>query len=195
MHRLTQPNSWTCLPTSLAMIAEEKLETILDIIGHDGSVVEWPDLPEPYSRRGFCINEIIYAALECGIALVETNQTCMFHPQGIEEAAKPYTIMHTGWEEQLLESYEAILLGEGHSGESHAVAWNPGKRLIYDPNGSRYNLEFFRRELVYVAFRVGSKDWRAVRKEKLQRRGSVPSGSVVCPDSNLQNTDGTVLAD
>jgi hypothetical protein len=156
MDRLVSPNVWSCMPTALAMLVRKPIKNILDIIGHDGSIKQWPQLEDPYCRRSFCINEIIFAALECGFGLVELSQSVDYHPMGEDEGSIRVDVPHRRWEIDMLKRFDALLLGTGESGVSHAVAWNHERKLIHDPNGCRYNLELFRRDLIYGLVPIGT---------------------------------------
>jgi hypothetical protein len=153
MNLLVQPNKWSCLTTSLAMLCDVSHDKIIEIIGHDGSEIIHPKMDEPYCRRSFAINELTKAALALGYALVEIEGTSLLSPTGLEVDAVPVTIPY--WEDDMLLNYDALLLGEGRSGISHAAAWNHQRSLVYDPNGSRYQINFFRRESFYIIVRFG----------------------------------------
>jgi hypothetical protein len=154
------------------------LSTVLRIIGHDGSELIWPKYSEPYCRRGFAINEIVYAALNLGIALVDVSQSIKFHPYGEEDGS--ITIeANPNFESDMLLRYDAILLGESMNGVSHAVAWNFQRQLVYDPAGTRYPCNLFKRESILVAFRIGTKIREEIRQESREGPGPVCSGSPV----------------
>ena len=68
MRLLRKPERWMCLPTSFAMVLDLPLSAIFDEIGHDGSQIIWPDLPEPTCRRGFHPQELIHVCLNHGHA-------------------------------------------------------------------------------------------------------------------------------
>lgn len=79
MKLLQEPpeNRWSCMAYCLAMITGYPLKAVTDAIGHDGSKILWPELPEPQNRRGFTHDEICLAALKFGltpIMFVNTNQ-------------------------------------------------------------------------------------------------------------------------
>ena len=68
MRLLRKPERWMCLPASFAMVLDLPLADIFDEIGHDGSQIVWPDLPEPMCRRGFHPQELIHLCLNHGYA-------------------------------------------------------------------------------------------------------------------------------
>lgn len=52
------PNGWSCLPTAFACCLDVPVSEIFDWLGHDGSEILWPELPEPGCRYGFHIQEM-----------------------------------------------------------------------------------------------------------------------------------------
>ena len=68
-----QPNRWSCLPTSFAMILDVDVNELIRKIGHDGSEILWPNLEEPYCRRAFHIEEIAMVCYGLGYYLVWFN--------------------------------------------------------------------------------------------------------------------------
>jgi hypothetical protein len=154
------------MPTALAMLAGVSVEKVFETIGHDGSQILWPQYDDPFRRQSFCDNEIVFAAFEFGIGLVELSEKVKYHPYGEEEGAIDVDIDDQKTVD-LLSRYDALVLGVGTSGVPHAVAWNHRKQLIFDPNGSRYNPEFFGRQSVYLAVPVGLTIGSTIRKEEL----------------------------
>lgn len=137
-----QPNSWSCLPTSLAIVLDIPVAEIFEEIGHDGSEKVWPNLPEPFCRRCFHLQEIVEVAYNNGFlsVLVEPiPQSCP--PMDVQ----PYTLL--GFEELVLAKmakHKGILMGTVKTNnQGHAIAWD-GKRC-YDPGGfgiERYDDRF-----------------------------------------------------
>ena len=68
MRLLRKPERWMCLPASFAMVLDLPLAAIFEEIGHDGSQIMRPDLPEPTCRRGFHPQELIHVCLSHGHA-------------------------------------------------------------------------------------------------------------------------------
>lgn len=60
---LLQQNSWSCSITALANLLDVPVAEIIRQIGHDGSEVLWPYMPEPQCRRGFHPRELLEVAL------------------------------------------------------------------------------------------------------------------------------------
>lgn len=46
------------------------VQALIDEIGHDGSEILWPDLPEPHCRRGFIPHEFIHIGMKLDMLIV-----------------------------------------------------------------------------------------------------------------------------
>lgn len=164
METLVQPNSWSCFPTALAMVARVPLEDVLRIIGHDGSDILYPQYTtDPYPRRAFNSQDIMYAGLKLGIALVPFDDF-YYEPTGKDEGG----IQHSCKEitDKLCLTHDAVIIGEMR-GSNHAVAWNSGRQLIHDPStGTRYPSSLFKPDAFYFAFPISQADREKVCKEE-----------------------------
>lgn len=60
---------WQCAITAFAMALDIPVAGLIDRIGHDGSKIVFPDLPEPANRCGHNIYELIQVALDLGYAV------------------------------------------------------------------------------------------------------------------------------
>ena len=129
MRHLTQPNRWTCVPTSFAMAADVSLEKILEIIGHDGSAIVHPDLNEPWRRRAFHIQECIWAVRKLGFSVTPFE----IFPQ--LAAAPHYEIaIERTWSWFEIMSGFGVVTGSTERNR-HAVAFSD--HMGYDPNGEQ----------------------------------------------------------
>jgi hypothetical protein len=61
-----KPNRWSCLVTAFAMALDIPVAELIRLVGHDGSEIVNPELPEPGCRRGFHIQEMIEACWSQG---------------------------------------------------------------------------------------------------------------------------------
>lgn len=167
MQLLTQPNHWTCLPTSAAMLLNMSLDDVLGHIGHDGSEIVWPDLPDPQRRRAFHIQEIVELALalDCSLTPIEQTPTFANSPEfafetlGVaidnhaknsvlkeyyeEVKAKLHPITRKYPLDHYLANYNGLLIGLGSRGRPHAAAWNREEFTVYDPCGERLLITSF----------------------------------------------------
>jgi hypothetical protein len=120
-------------------------EEIIKRIGHDGSAIIWPDLPEPQRRRAFHIQECINAvSLEWAVTPFELLGRLT--PNGV-------LISEIHFEYPQLDTWTGVALGLGKvSGNQHAVAFCAGE--VFDPNGLRYDFKikngrYFEPRLIY----------------------------------------------
>lgn len=124
----TQPNRWSCLPTSLAIVLDVPVKVIFELLGHDGSEILWPALGEPQQRRGFALQEMVYVA-ECFNRRLVHHETKWYNtPDGVNvNNFKPpeYYL----W--SVLRKYDGVITGVTEQGKRHAVAWVKGQ--IIDP--------------------------------------------------------------
>ena len=58
-----RPEPWMCMPLAFAMALDMPVADLLAAIGHDGSEIVFPSLPEPLCRRCFHIQELIQVCL------------------------------------------------------------------------------------------------------------------------------------
>lgn len=126
MHLLKQPSDWSCMPTSLAMLAEVSVEEIFRDMGHDGSA---PDPGGPHGRVAFGGHELVLSAYRRGIWLVPFLRT---HPSTGKEFLDVQTLVG------LLERHSGVLCGNWHGNRwGHAVGWNHAELSAYDPGEPR----------------------------------------------------------
>lgn len=76
---------------SIVLNKEINLDTMIDIIGHDGSEIVFKDFKEPMCRRGFHINELQYCALSYGCGLIVFSRNIAVVPT-VKYTGKPYII-------------------------------------------------------------------------------------------------------
>lgn len=147
------PNRWSCLPTALAMTLSVDLSELIDLIGHDGSEILWPDQPEPLKRRGFHIEELQYVAVSYGFLLVPFSPRLLYNPKGDPDIFV-LDMDFTGKFKIALDSYDGILLGEYKTTKNaHAIAWCSMEGTVYDPSGHTSKLNDFEPECFYAAIR------------------------------------------
>lgn len=128
MKLLRQPNNWSCLLTSAAMVLDKPYEELIKVLGHDGSDILWPNLQEPYRRRAFIEPEIQFLFWHYDMVLVD------YVPNVAYRSTASCIAKHLKFNiDQMLKDYDGILLGEFRLGVKHAVAWNHEEGIIYDP--------------------------------------------------------------
>jgi len=136
----TKPTPWSCIGTAFAVVLDIPVSDLFGIVGHDGSEIAFPALPDPMARRGLHIQECIAAALklDCAVTPVElfpvigstapceNNIVVLF---GNDEAANWHRF------EQTIKTSTGVLEGIGRRC-LHAVAYDHG--TLFDPDGDQY---------------------------------------------------------
>lgn len=140
-----QPNAWSCVLASAAMVFDTDYKTLIEMIGHDGSEVVLPSLPEPAKRRGFHMQEIIDCAIKLSHAVVPIEVLPYSTPDGKAEFPINFKIRTDNnlfnWDNRsrllhYMTNGEGIITGLARKFR-HAVAWDGHK--IYDPHGLTYS--------------------------------------------------------
>jgi hypothetical protein len=151
MTPIKQPNRWSCLPTTLAILLDTEVATIIDIIGHDGSTIIFPEKEDPHRRRSFHIQEIVMAAYQLGYALIQMEAEATIlsvsgdvHPLGNYDLI---TCLYNG--------SVGILCGLGRNGNRHAAVWNG--HVVIDPMGpNTYPISDFTIEAYFMLYKIKS---------------------------------------
>jgi len=134
MELQTQPNNWSCMVTAFAIALGVPVDYIIKILGHDGSEIIFPDLPEPECRRGFHIQEIIdFARIHREQAIVEIQPQYCFGNRYDEKTWTP-DIDFVKRFENAMRDYRGVIGLRLVSGRQHALAWD--RKLTYDPRGN-----------------------------------------------------------
>ena len=127
-----KPNRWTCLPVSFAMVLDIPVQDIFNELGHNGSRILWPDLPEPMCRRGFHIQELIEIALRHGFAVTPFELSPVLQCEDKEYCFdERWTAFAT-----VVANSTGVLTGSGVR-THHAVAYALGQ--IFDPDNGVYD--------------------------------------------------------
>lgn len=129
------PNAWSCLATAFAMVLEVPVAHVFDYVGHDGGDVVWPDLPEPYKRRSFHIQELVRVAHLLGYSCTPFEPSPML-ASGLALDREPFPVPgHEAVMREAMDGAAGVLVGQMESGIGHAMAWdgqaaiNPSDRL------------------------------------------------------------------
>lgn len=138
MRLIGNPNFWSCLPASAAMILDIELKKLIEYIGHDGSGIVFPDLPEPGKRRGFHMQEIIPIAWSYGFAVTPIEARPCSTPDGKNEFEIEFPESLEDRFKIHLDGCRGIITGQ-RARWFHATAWSDG--LIHDPIGKVYPYE------------------------------------------------------
>lgn len=135
--KLIKQSGGSCLIASAAMVLNVDIKTLFEVIGHDGSAVVLPLLPEPARRRGYHFQEIIDCALKLDYAVTPIEALPYSTPDGKSEYPIDFQIDNKERLFNYMRNSRGILAGLGRQWR-HAMAWD-GKH-IYDPRGYVYSL-------------------------------------------------------
>jgi hypothetical protein len=135
LKHLRQPNGWSCMATSFAMVLDTTVEEIFKYTGHDGSAVAFPSLNDPHCRRGHTLYEMVHFALTKGKAIVPFQPT--YAHMSLHSGEQQDVLLNPELIDQLYAQSNMVLLGRMPNGSSHAAVWNYGAQIVFDPNGSR----------------------------------------------------------
>lgn len=108
-----------------------------DMIGHDGSKILWPALPEPQRRRAFHVQEMTEPAFSVGKLICEIEEQPVFAPY-YGEAVSEVKMPESRFSDWLARSIGVIGCATKQN-QRHAVAWDGN--LIFDPAGTVLTLE------------------------------------------------------
>ena len=141
--KLQKQSGHHCLIYALAMALDIDANTILEMLGHDGTDIWWPEKTEPLNFRGVHIQECIDVATKMGHGLMPIEFCPMITPD-MKVAPKQIwndTECNVRFQNYLTGNI-GVLIGEratpkGNFG--HAVGWD-GEN-IYDPIGQIYGLD------------------------------------------------------
>lgn len=132
---IKQPNAWSCLPAAFAMAIDLPFEQVIAEIGHDGSEIIWPEATDPFNRRSFHIQELIYVAFNNWHSVTSFEA----YPISVRPGtAVPYKL--EGFEKRLFElmsKERGVVTGRLHTGIRHAMYWEFDR--VYDP--SKLNID------------------------------------------------------
>jgi len=132
----SQPEQWACMPVAFAMAMGVSVDELLEAVGHDGSKIIFPTLPEPACRQGFHVQEFIVVALQRGLAVTPVE---LFPVLASSDERQTHTILYpdNNWKRfaDTLATSRGVIDGTGFR-FGHMVAYDHGR--IYDPKGSVY---------------------------------------------------------
>lgn len=132
----TKPNRWSCSITAAAMALNIPVAQLIERLGHDGSEVVFPELPEPACRRGFHSQEIIHLAWGLGCTVTPIELFPMIAPSSGGGSVPVFFDgdQANNWQRfnNIIDNTEGVLEGAGKACR-HAVFYTYG--MIYDPDG------------------------------------------------------------
>ncbi len=131
-----RPEPWMCMPLAFAMALDIPVANLLEEVGHDGSKLAFPNLPEPACRLGFHVQEMILVALKLGKAVTPVE---LFPVLQSADGRQTQTILYpdNNWAlfAHVIETSRGVIDGTGFR-LGHTVAYDHGR--IFDPKGCEY---------------------------------------------------------
>jgi len=119
------------------MLLDEDPDTLVAEIGHDGTSIQFPGLPEPACFRGIHIQEVIDCCMRRGYGLTPIEPLPRSGPQGRKEWALVYDLPELRFMNAVAGS-PGIIIGKAGNGGNHAFAWDGD--MVFDPNGAKKQL-------------------------------------------------------
>lgn len=133
-----QPTRWSCAPTAFAMAMDLDVAYLMEVVGHDGGEIIFPDLPEPMCRRGFHVSELTNAALLLGYSAtpVELFPSVQSTPLP-SHPSRDFTIEYMAGNWTTFQHHIRVSAGvlecRTIGAAQHAVAYSTG--MIFNPSG------------------------------------------------------------
>ena len=141
----TKPNPWSCVGSAFAMVLDISVAEFFGHVGHDGSQIAFPMLPDPMARRGLHIQECITACVKLGCAVTSIELFPVIQAtsaDGRESHDEDIVVLFgddesANWRrfEQTIRTSTGVLEGVGRRC-LHAVAYDHG--TVFDPDGDEY---------------------------------------------------------
>ena len=126
------------MPLAFAMALGNPVAELLEAIGHDGSEIVFPSLPEPLCRRCFHVQELIQVALGRGCAVTPVELFPVLQPTEAGPFHKTVLYPDNNWRrfERTIRASFGVIDGTG-ARLGHTVAYDHGH--IFDPRGPVYD--------------------------------------------------------
>lgn len=146
-----QPNSYSCLLTAFASVAGIKVQKFIELVGHDGKELVWPQLLSPQCFRNWHYQELIKACLSIGWAVTPIDRWIETSPgPGIQS----YEINHSDYFDSLLVGAKGVVAVKTNKGIGHALIFDQGK--FYDPATGKATklINFYIRDQLWLFNRI-----------------------------------------
>lgn len=138
MDLIRKTNGWSCILEAFAMAMDTTTDELIREIGHSGSQIMAPALPEPQCRRGFHIQELIQVAIRYGKSVTPFELI----PSSLFVSGDTLKITNNLRESEflsLIRTKRGVITGMSRR-TMHAVAIDRGK--VYDSVGLIYDFSF-----------------------------------------------------
>jgi hypothetical protein len=121
------------------MVLGVSVEALIVMVGHDGSEIIWPKLPEPSRRKGFHLQELIDIAFDLGWA------STPFDARPVSRGEPPHILTMKEDTEarmaRIMTGQPGVATGYDMRGRPHAVAWDG--QTVHDCNQKIRSLSEF----------------------------------------------------
>ena len=116
-----RPEPWMCMPLAFAMALEMPVADLLAAIGHDGSEIIFPSLPEPLCRRCFHVQELIQVALARGLAVTPVELFPVLQPTEAGPFHKTVLYPDNNWRrfDETIRASLGVIAGTGEAFRPH----------------------------------------------------------------------------
>lgn len=121
----------------MAMLLNLEVTSIFELLGHDGSKIVAPELPEPDCRIGFRLEEMQFIASKFNFYLSRCIQEWDFKAGN---KLLYQSVPEDDWLKNIMSKHIGLLCGVV-KGKYHTVAWDT--KLIFDPAGWKYEVSNF----------------------------------------------------
>lgn len=150
-----KPQRWLCAATAFAMALDMPVDEVLARVGHDGSEIVYPDLPEPMCRRGVHRQELIDIVMAQGYAVTPIELIPHFAPTygQSKRVQVDYGGMlgnfarfrnHVDRTRGVIECNVNVEGAPPFIFKQHMVAYDHGK--VFDPDTTEFDFDFSRCE-------------------------------------------------
>jgi len=120
------------------MVIDEGWRKLIEEVGHDGSEIVLPTLPNPGCRRGFHLQELIPLALKRKFAVTPIEALPYSTPDGKSEFPVDFPEGNEKRLQNYMKNSQGVLCGLAGKWR-HAVAWTGTQ--VYDSRGIIYSLD------------------------------------------------------
>ena len=127
---MIKARSWECMSYSFCMALGMTPAEFYATIGHNGSDIIFPGLPDPMCRRGVHVNECVHVALWLGYSVTPFQLVPVIAANNGRRTFVMDPLL--GPFDHWINTTRGVLEGDSHSCR-HAVAYDRG--MIYDPDG------------------------------------------------------------
>ena len=141
MKHLVKKHISQCMLYSFAMVLDVEPDYIIELLGHDGTEIFWPELREPKCYKGFHITEMAYTCYRFYHTCYEfPSALSLGHSDDTEKYIHPIFSING-----IISSNNGVFITP-----NHALAWDAANQKILDPNGTERKLSDINWDFFYL---------------------------------------------